>query len=176
MTSQIIIAQIEILLWKRYVEVKGKPWDFFGSILATLLLLLEIYLLYIITPSRQPGSLEVILFPVIITSYSQKLLSQIIGDKVLLLIESMRIAGLSLPSYFISYFTSDGLILGIVTSFICSVVSAYFGLFNNASFLSILFTFIVSILGNVSFALCFSGLFDSLRASSIAYTLVTVGE
>ena len=167
--------QIELLLWKRYEEIKSKPTEFFGNLLASILLLFEIYLLYIVTPNRQPGSLEVILFPVIVTSFSQKLLSQLVNDKALLLIEAMRIAGLNLQYYFISYFISDGLVLGLLTSFINSFFSSSFGLFNKASFMTIFLTFILSIMANVSFALCFCGLFDTVRASSIAYTATTVG-
>lgn len=165
--------QIQILVWKRYLEIKQKPFDYFGNIIASVLLLFEIYLLYCITPSRDPGSLEILLFPLIITSFSQKVLSIIMSDKVTLIIESMRVVGMQISNYYISYFICDGIMLGLITSTISSILATQMSLFYGSPLIPIFLTFLTSILANISFALCFCGLFDSLKSSVLTYTILT---
>lgn len=98
------IAQTKLLLWKRYIEFKKTPSEFSGGVVASVLLLCEIYLLYAMPPQRPPGTLEVFLFPVIITSYAQKVGSLAMAEKAGQLIEAMKLAGLRLPAYWLSYF------------------------------------------------------------------------
>jgi len=99
-----IIIQTKLLLWKRYIEFKKSPSEFSGGIVGSVLLLLEIYLLYAMPPQRPADTLEVFLFPVIMTSYAQKVGSLAMSEKAGSLVEAMKLAGLRLPAYWLSYF------------------------------------------------------------------------
>jgi hypothetical protein len=98
------VSKILVLIWRRRVELKKKPADFFVAVLGSILLLAEMYFLYSVPPTRPAGSLEAFLFPILVTTVPQKLLTTVMADKSGLLIEHMRLMGLNWSSYWISNF------------------------------------------------------------------------
>lgn len=67
-------------------------------------------------------------------------------EKATRLQESMRMMGLSDTAYWISYFISDGIILGFIVSMFCCILSTY-GLFNQGNFgeiFALLFLFCIA--------------------------------
>lgn len=167
--------QVKILLRKRYIEMQTQKVETFaGNLLPSIFLSLEVYALYAAPPSREKGSLEVMLVPIIVTSFSQKLMIQIMHEKSNLLTESMRMMGLQLLPYWTSYLISDGIGLGLIVAFGTSLASS-FGLFNNASVALIFLVYFISILSNVTFAFVFAATCDTSRTCTLVYTTVIMG-
>ena len=98
------MRQVKLLLWKRSLELKKEPLPFASGFFGSLLIIAEMYILYYVTPNQEPNSLEVIFYPLFITSIAQMSSSHCMNEKVSSLIESMKIAGLKSSSYWMSYF------------------------------------------------------------------------
>jgi hypothetical protein len=99
--------QIKVLFWKRSVEFRKQPLESLGGVVASLILIAELY--YFSSSSAvegqgTSGNFEVLIFPIICTSMAQKAAGYIIQEKSNLLIESMRMMNLQLFSYWISSF------------------------------------------------------------------------
>jgi hypothetical protein len=99
-----IWRQTNLLAWKRSIEVWKQPSELISIIVSIVILSLELTYLYSASPDKERGSLEIFLVPVIVTSFSQRTLTAIIYEKCNWLLESMRMMGLRLPSYWMSYF------------------------------------------------------------------------
>ena len=123
------ILQTKLLLWKRYIEFKKAPSEFSAGIIGSVLLLAEIYLLYAMPPERPADTLEVFLFPVIMTSYAQKVGSLAMSEKAGQLVEAMKLAGLRLSSYWLSYFIWYELIYVYIFAFPLMHLFSLFNMF-----------------------------------------------
>eukprot|EP01035_Chromulina_nebulosa_P017263 gene17263-22795_t len=82
--------------------------------------------------------------------------------------------GLQDFSYWASYFISDGVIIGFLVSFLCTLASTY-GLFNNANFGTVLGLLFSYTLSGTAFAFFLCTFFDSPQTSGQLTLLVLLG-
>ena len=145
-----LIFQIKLLLWKRFCELtKNRISETFKNTFPPMLFFALIILFYYSFPFLGNGNLEPYLVPVAFWYFIQKSVVNIMYEKQYRLQESMRMMGLLDSAYWISYFISDGIIIGFVQSFLCAILSTY-GLFNKANFgvvLGLLYVFSLAAVG-----------------------------
>jgi ATP-binding cassette subfamily A (ABC1) protein 5 len=87
--------------------------------------------------------------------------------------EAMRMMGLYDSAYWISYFISDGILLGFLLSFMCAIISI--GLFNNANFGLVLGMFFVYSLSAIPFGFFICSFFDTPQTAGQATLLLLLG-
>jgi len=166
------LRQIKLLLWKRYVESTKDRWELLKLVLPPLLFFTLLLLLYSIFDFFYPGGIERFIVPFAFWTFIQRLVIQIMYEKSTRLQESMRMTGLLDIAYWTSYFVSDGVLLGFVLSILCSIMSLG-GLFNNASFGSVLGLLFLYCLSAVPFSYFICAFFDSPQTAS-QFTLVAL--
>lgn len=166
--------QIKLLLWKRYVESTKTKSDVLKVILPPLLFFALLLLIYSIFPFFSSGGIEYFFVPLGFWIYVQRLVVQIMFEKGTRLQESMRMMGLLDSAYWISYFISDGVILGFVLSFLCAIMSTG-GLFNNGNFGAILGLLFVFCLSSTSFAFFLTSFSDSPQFGTQMTLVVLMG-
>jgi hypothetical protein len=167
--------QINLLLWKRYAESTKSKWDLIKVLAPALLLFALLLLLYaVITNTFSPDGLEPFFVPFAFWIFMQRLLVHIMYEKSYRLQESMRMMGLSDTAYWVSYFLSDGVILGFVLSVLCAIMTTG-GLFNDANFGVILVFFWLFCLAAVPFCFFLSAFFDTPQTSGQALIALLLG-
>ena len=131
-------------------------------------------LLYSVFSFLAAGAIEPLLVPLAFWIFIQRLVVQIMFEKSSRLQESMRMMGLSDVAYWSSYFISDGVILGFVISFLCTLFTVG-GLFNGANFGTVLGFLFVFCLSAVPFSFFISAFFDTPQTSGQATLGVLFG-
>ena len=159
--------QIKLLLWKRYLESTKSKWDLMKVILPAVLFFVLLILLYSVFDFFAAGGLEPFLVPLAFWIFMQRIVVQIMFEKSSRLQESMRMMGLSDFAYWTSYFISDGIILGFLLSFLCTLFTVG-GLFNDANFGTILGLLFVFCLSAVPFSFFICSFFDTPQTSGQA--------
>jgi len=167
--------QIKLLLWKRYLESTKSKWDLAKVIVPAVLFFILLILLYSVFNFFAAGGLEPFIVPLAFWIFVQRIVVQIMFEKSSRLQESMRMMGLSDFAYWTSYFISDGVVLGFVLSFLCTIVSAA-GLFNDANFGAVLGLLFVFCLSAVPFAFFLCSFFDTPQTSGQATLGVLFGR
>ena len=162
-----LVFQIKLLLWKRYLEQTKSKWDLLKVIIPAVLFFVLLILLYSVFDFFADGGLEPFLVPLAFWIYIQRLVVTIMFEKSSRLQESMRMMGLSDFAYWTSYFISDGIILGFLLSFLCTIFTSG-GLFNGANFGTILGLLFVFCLSAVPFAFFLCSFFDTPQTSGQA--------
>jgi hypothetical protein len=141
-----IFKQIKLLLWKRYVEILNQKYELLKYLGPPGLYFLLMILLYEVFGFFTGGGVEDYLVPLAFWIFIQKNIVNIMFEKATRLQESMRMMGLSDTAYWISYFISDGIVLGFIVSMFCCILSTY-GLFNDGNFgeiFALLFLFCIA--------------------------------
>lgn len=196
--------QVKLLIWKRYAEIRKETWDLLKYIMPPLLFFSLLILLYAVIPIFDADGIEEFFVPLAFWIFVQKNVVNIMYEKSNRLQEAMRMMGLMDSSYWISYFIrfrfhsffifcilhflsttkqpfvnfllcSDGIILGFILSFLCSLFSIY-GLFNHANFgvvLGLLFSFCLAAVPFGFFLCCF---FDTPQTSGQATIAILLGK
>jgi hypothetical protein len=173
-----LFFQIKLLLWKRYVESTKTKTDLIKVAVPAIFIYSLILLFYnVFTGLFSPDGLEPFLVPFAFWIFVQRIVVQIMSEKSSRLQESMRMMGLSDVAYWLSYFISEGVILGFSLSFLCTFISnAGGGLYNNANFgvvLGLLFSFCLSAVP-FSFFLC--SFFDTPQTSGQVTLALLLGK
>lgn len=169
-----LLFQIKLLLWKRYVESTKTKWDLAKVLIPAVLFFVLMLLLYSVFSFLAAGAIEPFLVPLAFWIFIQRLVVQIMFEKSSRLQESMRMMGLSDVAYWSSYFISDGVILGFVVSFLCTLFTVG-GLFNGANFGTVLGFLFVFCLSAVPFSFFISAFFDTPQTSGQATLGVLFG-
>jgi hypothetical protein len=165
--SQKIAFQIQLLLWKRYKESTKTKWDLIKVILPAIMFFVLLILIYEVFSFFSPDGIEPFFVPLAFWIFMQRLVVQIMWEKSSRLQESMRMMGLSDVAYWTSYFISDGIILGFILSFLCTIFTVG-GLFNEANFGEILGLLFMFCLSAVPFAFFITSFFDTPQTSGQA--------
>jgi hypothetical protein len=166
--------QIKLLLWKRYLESTKSYWDLVKVVLPAILFFVLLILLYAVFDIFADDGIEPFIIPLAFWIYIQRIVVQIMFEKSSRLQESMRMMGLSDFAYWTSYFISDGVILGFILSFLCTIFSSG-GLFNSANFGVILGFLFVFCLSAVPFSFFLCSFFDTPQTSGQATIAVLFG-
>jgi hypothetical protein len=169
-----LFNQVSILLWKRRQESAKSKWEVVRIILPPILFMALINLGYSTIPLFSKGGIEPFLIPFAFFVFVQRVVIQIMYEKSNRLQEAMRMMGLTDMAYWISYFISEGVITGFFVSFICTIMSTG-GLFNDASFgsiLGLLFVYCLSVVPFCFFLCCF---FDTPQTAGQAILGVLIG-
>lgn len=169
-----LIFQIRLLMWKRYVESTKSKWDLIKVLFPPILFFVLLILAYSVFDIFAEGGLEPFLVPFAFWIFMQRLVVQIMYEKSSKLQESMRMMGLSDIAYWISYFVTDGVILGFILSFLCTIFTVG-GLFNGANFGAILGLFYVFCLAAVPFCFFVCSFFDTPQTSGQALLALLFG-
>eukprot|EP01040_Poterioochromonas_malhamensis_P010006 gene10006-10872_t len=120
----VLIRQIRLLLWKRYCESTKTKMDVLKVAAPPLLFFLLAVLLYSAFDGLfHPGGIEAYILVIGFWIYIQRMVVQILYEKGSRLQESMKMMGMYESAYWISYFISDGVILGFIISFLCALIS-----------------------------------------------------
>jgi hypothetical protein len=172
---QQLAFQIKLLLWKRYLESTKNKWDLVKTVVPAVLFFVLLILLYSVMDIVAAGALEPFLVPLAFWIFVQRLVVQIMFEKSSRLQESMRMMGLSDFAYWVSYFISDGIILGFLLSLLCTIFTVG-GLFNDANFGTILGLLFVFCLSAVPFAFFICSFFDTPQTSGQATIGILFGE
>lgn len=155
-----LYSQIYLLLWKRYVEIRNQKYEWLKYLGPPALFFLFMILLYEVFDFFYSGGIEDYLVPLGFWIFVQKNIVNIMFEKSTRLQESMRMMGLSDTAYWISYFISDGIILGFIVSMFCSILSTY-GLFNNGNFGAIFGLLFLFCIASAPFGFFLCSFFDT---------------
>jgi hypothetical protein len=169
------MRQIHLLLWKRYVESTKSKWELLRVLVPAWLFFALIILLYDGFGFFNNGGIEQFFVPFAFWVFVQRIVVHIMFEKNTRLQESMRMMGLSDFSYWFGYFISDGVVLGFILSFTCTIFTVG-GLFNQASFGSILGLLFVFCLSAVPFAFFLTSFFDTPQTAGQATLAILVGK
>lgn len=170
-----LIFQIRLLMWKRYVESTKSKWDLIKVLFPPVLFFVLMILAYSVFNIFADGGIEPFIVPFAFWIFMQRLVVQIMYEKSSKLQESMRMMGLSDVAYWISYFITDGVILGFVLSFLCTIFTVG-GLFDGANFGTILGLFYVFCLAAVPFCFFVCSFFDTPQTSGQALLALLFGK
>lgn len=170
-----ILFQIKLLMWKRHCENTKSKWDLLKVVLPALLFFALLILIYSVFSFFPAGFIEVFFVPFAFWIYIQRLVVQITYEKSSKLQESMRMMGLSDFAYWTSYFIYDGLLLGFVLAFLCSMMTIGGILFNGANFGVILGFLFLFCLAATTFCFAVTAFFDNPQTSSQATLAILIG-
>jgi hypothetical protein len=159
-TVEKLLIQIRLLLWKRYAESTKSKWDLLKVLLPAILFFVLLILATNVFTIFAKDGLEPFVVPLAFWIFMQRLVVHIMYEKSSKLQESMRMMGLSDFAYWTSYFISDGIILGFLLSFLCTIFTVG-GLFNGANFGVLLGIFYVFCLSAVPFCFFLCAFFDT---------------
>mmetsp|Transcript_6715 Transcript_6715/g.15361 ORF Transcript_6715/g.15361 Transcript_6715/m.15361 type:complete len:1436 (+) Transcript_6715:45-4352(+) len=162
-----LLFQIKLLLWKRYLESTKSKWDLLKVIIPALLIFALVILCYSQFTFFSENMLEPFLVPFAFWIFIQRLVVHIMFEKSSRLQESMRMMGLSDLAYWTSYVISDGVVLGFLLSFLCTIFTVG-GLFQGANFGVILGFLFVFCLAAVPFSFFLTAFFDTPQTSGQA--------
>jgi hypothetical protein len=169
------VFQVKLLLWKRYCESTKSKLDLFKVVFPALLFFVLLILIYEVFTFFSPDGIEAFFVPFAFWIFIQRIVVQIMYEKSSRLQESMRMMGLSDSAYWTSYFISDGVILGFILSFLCTILTVG-GLFNGANFGVILGLLYCFCLSAVPFAFFLCSFFDTPQTSGQATLGILFGE
>lgn len=169
-----LIFQIKLLSWKRYAESTKSRWDLLKVLLPPVLFFVLLILFYSVFDVFADGGLEPFIVPLAFWIFMQRLTVHIMYEKSSKLQESMRMMGLSDVAYWASYFITDGIILGFILSFLCTLFTVG-GLFNGANFGVLLGIFLVFCLSAVPFCFFLCAFFDTPQTSGQALLAILFG-
>lgn len=171
-----ILFQIKLMLWKRYRETTKTKWDLAKVMMPPLLFFALLILIYEAFDGLfSPDGIESFFVPIAFWIFVQRTVVQIMYEKSSRLQESMRMMGLSDFAYWASYFIADGVILGFILSFLCTIMTVG-GLFNSANFGVILGILFVFCLSAISFAFFLTAFFDTPQTSAQATLALLMGK
>jgi hypothetical protein len=170
-----VISQIKLLLWKRKVELLKQRSEIFKYIGPPVLFFVLLILLYEVFGNLfYPGGIEDYLIPLGFWIFVQKNIVNIMFEKFTKLQESMKMMGLHDVAYWTAYFISDGVILGLIISFLCAILSTY-GLFNEGNFGDILGMLYLFCLSSVTFGFFICSFFDTPQTSGQVTIAILLG-
>lgn len=104
----------------------------------------------------------------------QKTVVNITYEKFHKLQEALKMWGVSDSAYWTSYFISDGILIGFLVSFLCTITTTY-GLFGGANFGVILGFLYLYILSATTFGFFLCSFFDTPQSSGQITLLVLIG-
>jgi hypothetical protein len=116
-------VQVKLLCWKRLLEFQAAPSEPLKMCIALLFFALVILLNKNILSGLPPCVLEFFLVPIAFWPFVQRMVVQITAEKSNRLEEAMKSMGLYQSAYYLSYFLTDGVILGFALSFLCSIMT-----------------------------------------------------
>mmetsp|Transcript_13128 Transcript_13128/g.14208 ORF Transcript_13128/g.14208 Transcript_13128/m.14208 type:complete len:1376 (-) Transcript_13128:742-4869(-) len=161
--TKVFISQIRLLIWKRYCESTKTKLDIMKVAVPPLLFFLVTLLLYKVFDGLfSPGGIEAYLLIPGFWIYIQRIVVQILYEKGSRLQESMKMMGLYESTYWISYFITDGIILGFLLSFICALISLG-GMFNDGGFGPVLGLLFIFCLSSTSFSFFLASFSDNAQ-------------
>lgn len=165
-----VAYQIDLLLWKRYKELQKQPFEIAKYMLPPLLFYSFICLIYgaIKPPMFYPGGVALYIVPLAFWMYVQKTVVNIMFEKQNKLQEAMRMMGLSDISYWISYFISEGIVIGLLQSLLGACLSIYEPVFNDGNFFNILGLLFAASLSLTTFAFFLCSFFDTPQTAGQA--------
>jgi hypothetical protein len=169
-----ISSQISLLLWKRRVEILNQKWEAPKYLGVPALFFILMILLYEVFQLDYSGIFEEYLVPIGFWLFLQKNVVNIMFEKATRLQESMRMMGLSDAAYWISYFISDGLILGFLVAMFCSILSTP-GLFNEGNFGAIFAMLFLYCIASVPFGFFLCSFFDTPQTAGQATLGILLG-
>jgi len=169
------VSQVTLLLWKRYREIGKSRWNIIRLVLPPLLFFTLLILLYKGFSFFNGGGVERFVVPLSFWVYIQRIVIQIMYEKSTRLQESMRMMGLSDLAYWASYFISEGVLIGFMLSFLCTIMTVG-GLFNNANFGTILGFLFCFCLSSVPFSFFICAFFDTPQSASQFTILSLIGK
>jgi hypothetical protein len=173
--STVLIRQIRLLLWKRYCESTKTKLDVLKVAAPPLLFFLLVLLLYSVFDNFfHPGGIEAYILVIGFWIYIQRIVVQILYEKGARLQESMKMMGMYESAYWISYFISDGVILGFAISFICALISLG-GLFNDGGFGPVLGLLFVFCLSTTTFSFFLSSFSDNAQFGTQSTVMLLMG-
>lgn len=170
-----LLFQINLLLWKRYRETTKNRGEIFRVVFPPLLVFALLLLIYSLLSIFHGGAIEPYFVPVGFWVFMQRIVVQIMYEKSSRLQESMRMMGLSDIAYWVSYFISEGIILGFSISILCTIMSAG-GLFNNGNFGEVLGMLLVFCLSAVPFSFFITAFFDTPQSAGQATLAILMGR
>lgn len=170
------LFQVRLLVWKRYAELSKQRLELAKLIFVPLLFFFLTILFYaVFTGVFAPDGLEEYIIPIAFWILTQKTVVNITYEKANKLQEALSMMGLEDLAYWTSYFITDGIIIGFIVSFLCSLTALY-GLFNNGSFGSILGLLFVYCLAGTPFSFFLCSFFDSPQSAGQVTILVLIGK
>jgi hypothetical protein len=169
-----IMKQIKLLLWKRKVEIFNQRYELVKYLGPPGLFFLFMILLYEVLGLGQ-GGIEEYIVPLAFWIFLQKNVVNIMYEKWSRLQESMRMMGLSDTAYWISYFISDGIILGFLVTFFCCILSTY-GLFNSGNFGEIFALLFLFCIASAPFGFFLCSFFDTPQTAGQATLGILLGN
>lgn len=169
-----IISQINLLLWKRRVEIFNQKWEAPKYLGIPGLFFVLMILLYEVFVNNYSGDIEEYFVPIAFWMFIQKNVVNIMFEKSTRLQESMRMMGLSDAAYWVSYFISDGLVLGFIVSMFCTILSTP-GLFNEGNFGSIFAMLFLFCIASVPFGFFLCSFFDTPQTAGQATLGILLG-
>ena len=130
----ILVIVIYFLILFRYCELSKDRTEILKLSFIPLLFFFLLMLIYaVFNGVFSPGGAESYLVPIGFWIVIQKTVITITYEKNNKLQESLRMMGVYDISYWSSYFISEGIIIGFLTSFLCAIASTDY-LFNNGGF------------------------------------------
>lgn len=169
-----LFLQIKLMLWKRNLELSNQKYERLKYVLPPLLSFALVALLYSAFDLFNPGTIEEYFIPISTWVFVQKVLVAMMYEKSSRLQESMRMMGMHDSAYWLSYFISDGVILGGLLSFLCAIVSLG-GLFNGANFIVVFGFYFLFCMSAVCFNFFVAAFFDTPQTSGQAILAALLG-
>jgi hypothetical protein len=151
-------------------------WDVAKVLCPAILFFILMLLVYGVVKVFHMGAIEPFLVPLAFWTFLQRIVVQVMYEKSTRLQESMRMMGLSDAAYWSSYFISDGILLGLLLSFIGAILSAGGGLFAEADFGTIWGYLWVFCMSAVPFGFFLSAFFDTPQTSGQATLGLLLGK
>lgn len=173
--QQVLLNQVKLLLWKRFREVSKNKFEIVRILGPPIVIFVLIHLAYATIPLFFPGAVEPFLVPFAFFLYVQRVVIQITYEKSNRLQEAMKMMGMVEPAYWISYFISEGILMGFMMSFISAVVAGG-QLFNDGNFGEVLGLLLVFCLSVVPFCFFLSVFFDNPQSAGQGALGVLIGK
>lgn len=169
-----ITSQLKLLLWKRRVEIFNQKWELVKYLAPPGLFFILMILLYAVFDLFYDGGIEDYIVPLAFWVFIQKNVVNIMFEKSTRLQESMRMMGLSDTAYWVSYFISDGIVLGFLVTLFCCILSTY-GLFNQANFGAIFALLFLFCIASAPFGFFLCSFFDTPQTAGQATLGILLG-
>lgn len=175
MSTAVLLSQVKLLLWKRYREVSKNKFEIVRILGPPILIFCLIHLAYVTLPLFFPGGVEPFLVPFAFFLFVQRIMIQITYEKSNRLQEAMKMMGMMEPAYWISYFISEGIIIGFMMAFMSAVVAGG-ALFNDGNFGEVLGMLLVYCLSLVPFCFFLSVFFDTPQSAGQGALGIVIGK
>jgi ATP-binding cassette, subfamily A (ABC1), member 2 len=173
---QTLTFQVNLLLWKRFVELKKQPLEIAKIVAPPLFFLLLIILLYaVFSPDSQTGALEVLMVPMAFWLFAQMIVVHVMYEKKHRLQEAMKMMGLLDASYWIAYFIFDAILIGFGIALLSMIMASTYGLFNGADLGSVFGLVWVYLLALAPFGFFMCSVFDNPQTAGQVTLAVMLG-